>query len=743
MKYLVTSALPYVNNIPHLGNLVCVISADVYARVLRLANKEVISVLGTDEHGTTTEVKALEENTTPKEICEKYRKIHKEIYDYFECSPDCFGSTSSKENYEVTKDIFTKLDSNGYILQDTIKQLYCENDKRFLSDRYVMGTCPFCGYENARGDQCEKCGKLLDATELIDPKCKICGEKPIIKESKHLFLDLKKLQSEIEAFFNKRKSKWTENAVTMTKTWLLNGLDKRCITRDLKWGIPVNKKGYETKVFYSWFDAPIGYIGITKQNLSNWKSWWHDDENVKLIQFMGKDNILFHTILFPAILLGTKDKYTLLDEISVNEYLNFGNRKFSKSSGIGVNGKDAMELAKFGITSDMFRYYLMVNRPEKSDTSFEWDDFFTKINTELIANLGNLVYRTVSFVNRFYDSKVPEGKLTPDDLVFLDEFRKEEERIVNTLEKIELKEGLKQVMKLSKRLNHFFQEKEPWKNIKDKSTKKIADNAIFMLVNLIKDIAILIKPFMPGVYESIIKMLNVSEIEQINCNGEIKLSFDDLSIFSIPKEHKLNDARVLFKKLDDKLISEIISFVSSINEKKVAGGNVKNSLSEKEPNIDNKRKFFADLRVAKIIFIEDHPNADKLYHLRIDLGSEERELVAGLKKYYSKDELLGRKIIVVANLKSVKLRGIESQGMLLAAEDDKGNVKLLMADDSELGSKIVPKGVDTKIPKDKINIDEFLSLGLVVENGFAVFEGSKLTSEKEDVTCEIAFGKVR
>ena len=312
-KILVTSALPFVNNVPHLGNLVCVISADVYTRFLRLKNANVISVLGTDEHGTTSETKAIEEGLTTKELCDKYYKIHKEVYDWFECDFDCFGRTSSKENAQVTIDIFNKLYANGFIVEDSLEQLYCENDKRFLADRFVEGTCPKCNYENARGDQCEQCGSLLNAVELLNPKCKMCKNKPIIKESRHLFIDLPKLQPELEKWINTVQNKWSDNARTMTQAWLKDGLRVRCITRDLKWGISVPLKGYEDKVFYSWFDAPIGYIGITKENNKDWRALWHDN-NVKLVQFMGKDNIPFHTMLFPSFLIGAQDNYTLMKE---------------------------------------------------------------------------------------------------------------------------------------------------------------------------------------------------------------------------------------------------------------------------------------------------------------------------------------------------------------------------------------------------------------------------------------------
>ncbi len=793
-RYIVTSALPYVNNIPHLGNLVCVISADVFARFLKISNKNVISILGTDEHGTTTEVRAIEEHTTPEEICNKYRKIHKEIYDYFECEPDCFGATSSEENKDITIDIFNKLDKNGYIIEGETEQLYCEHCKRFLSDRYVVGTCPYCGYENARGDQCENCGHLLTPTELINPRCKICGNTPVLKKSKHLFLNLEKLQPEIENFFNERKSNWSENAVTTTETWLKNGLKNRSITRDLKWGIPVPKKGYENKVFYSWFDAPIGYIGITKENRKDWYEWWHDDENTELIQFMGKDNIPFHTILFPAFLIGTKDNYTLLHRLSVNEYLNYNNEKFSKSASIGFNGLDAVKLSKYGITADIWRYYLMINRPEKSDTSFNWDDFFLKLNTELVGNLGNLIYRAVSFINNFYDSSVPEAKLTQSDLEFIKKFKDEEDKAIKYISNIEQKRALKQIMKLSKILNQYFQENQPWKNIKDKKTKAITDNTLYIIINLIKDISILIYPFMPQIAHNITDMLNLKSTETTSDENDknnnptkFPLSINDLSLFSIESNHHLNKAEILFKKFNDKDINKIWQVLKmeqtnnkqdknnkknsskdnnnehnktdktnskAVNNLKSATGegtnnhnNLDNKNNSNNQNTNNDTNFnIVNLKVAEITSVEDHPNADRLYVMKINLGTENRQLVGGLKKYYNKEELKGKHLVIITNLKHAVIRGIESQGMLLAGEDKEGNVKVLEAPNSEPGSQVYLEGEKNKlneINQNTITIDDFFKLGLKVVDGFATYNNKRLRTDSENIRCDITNGLIR
>ncbi len=686
-RTIVTSALPYVNNVPHLGTCVCVISADVYARYLKSKGEDVISVCGTDEHGTTAEVKALEEGVTPRQLVDKYFKIHKEIYEWFNCEFDCFGRTSSKENKEVTIDIFNKLDKHNLIAENTIQQFYCEKCSKFLSDRYVEGTCPFCSYEEARGDQCEKCGKLLHATELKNPKCKICSSNPIIKDTNHLFIDLPKIEPELNKWISEVDDKWSENAKTMTKAWLKEGLKQRCITRDLKWGIKIPKKGYENKVFYSWFDAPIGYIGITKECDKDWHSLWHSDKT-RLVQFMGKDNIPFHTILFPSFLIGAKDKYTLLSDLSVNEYLNYETGKFSKSRGEGVFGDDAIAT---GINADSFRYYILINRPEQADSIFTWDDFQQKINNELVANIGNLVNRTIVFVNKFFDGKLPEGQA---DSVFISQIKFEYDKVKELMDKIQLKDALKQIMAISKLGNQYFQEKEPWKT-KDPI-------AMITLANIVKDLAILIQPFLPKTAESIFRQLNIK-----------KQKWENLGEVSLEQNHKIGKQELLFKKLEDDDVEEF-----------------KNRFKGKN------NKFLLDLKVAKVLSAEEHPDADKLYVLQIDLGNEKRQLVAGLRKHYDKKDLIGKNIVVVTNLKPAKLRGVESKGMLLAGgKGDK--VVLVSADKSSPGNQIES---GAEISKEEITFDDFLKVKIVVKGKKVLADGNVLKTSKEEIYCDIEDG---
>jgi len=712
-KILVTSALPYVNNVPHLGNLMCVISADVYTRFLRLMHKDVISILGTDEHGTTAETKALEEGLSPRQLCDKYYAIHTEIYNWFNCEFDCYGRTSSKDNAEVTKEIFNKLHANGYIAENTLEQLFCETDQRFLADRFVEGECPKCHYANARGDQCENCGNLLDAKDLINPKCKICKGTPIVRESKHLFIDLPKIEPQLRKWIDSVQSGWSDNARTMTEAWLKEGLRQRCITRDLKWGIKVPLNGYEDKVFYSWFDAPIGYIGITKENREDWKDWWHDNENVKLVQFMGKDNIPFHTILFPAFCIGAHDTYTLMRDISVNEFLNYENGQFSKSRNIGVFGDDAKNT---GIPADVFRYYLMINRPEKTDTEFSWSDFQKKNNAEIVGNFGNLVNRTVVFLNRNYESIIPEAMLEDKDLALLEDIRTMEKKIANLIETIDIKEALKEIMHVSRLGNQYLQDNEPWKN----PDKQRNATTLSVLANIVKDLAILIHPYMPLAAKSIQEQLNIS-----------RLDWDDLGKLTLHPGHKISNAQLLFKKIEDKDVQEFRAQFSGKRkkqEKKEEKKIVSGAIESPGITFDN-----IQLRVAKIVGVQRHPNAEKLYIEKLDFGDEYRQIISGLVPYYTTEELLNRKIIVVTNLEPANLRGIESNGMLLAAEEN--GVVGLVTTQGEPGDYVYIDSLgEAKLAHIKdlpmINIKEFSKVLIIAKDKKILCNGQELRTTK-------------
>lgn len=469
---LITSALPYVNNVPHLGNIIgSTLSADVFARYCRITGANVLYICGTDEYGTATETKAAEEKLTPREICDKYHKIHADVYQWFNIHFDKFGRTSTEIQTKIVQDIFMQVYSNGYIIKDEIEQLYCENCEKFLADRFVEGICPFCTYKDARGDQCDKCSKLINAVELKEPRCKTCKSSPIIKSSKHLFLDLEKIQPKLEKWLEETLSKenhWSQTAKVITNSWIKEGLKARCITRDLKWGIPVPLEGYTDKVFYVWFDAPIGYLSITASLCPEWEKWWKNNDNVELFHFLGKDNVTFHSIIFPSTQLVTNEKWTMCSHIPAVEYLNYEDTKFSKSRGIGVFGNSVKNTK---IESDIWRFYLLYIRPENQDTAFNWDDLMAKNNTELLNNLGNFLNRALSFLNKNFQSTIGEIVLNTNDKVLLFHINEELKAYIDLMNKVRLRDGIKSILNISRLGNQYFQSEQPWTLIKDNDQK--------------------------------------------------------------------------------------------------------------------------------------------------------------------------------------------------------------------------------------------------------------------------------
>merc|ERR1719509_111382 len=494
---MITSALPYVNNVPHLGNIVgCVLSADVYARFARLRDYNVLYVCGTDEYGTATDNKALEAGVTPREICDKYNALHSQIYDWFNISFDKFGRTTTDQQTEIAQKIFWDLHKAGHTLEQDMEQLKCDGCDQFLADRFVEGECPLCAYPDARGDQCDKCGKLINAIELKNPRCKRCGKSPTVRTSGHIFLDLPKVESSLVSWMDKSSPAWTNNARVIAKSWVKGGLMPRCITRDLKWGTPVPLKGYEDKVFYVWFDAPIGYISITAQYTPDWELWWKNPENVEYWQFMAKDNVPFHSVVFPATLLATGQSWTLVTRLMSTEYLNYEDSKFSKSRGIGVFGNDAQDT---GIPADVWRFYLMAIRPESQDSAFKWEDLMTKVNAELLANLGNFVNRATKFTKDNFGSKVPEMALTNEDWELVARVNQELANYIAQLEDAREREGITTVFNISRLGNQLMQHNTPWKLVKGSAEERArAGTVVGLSVNLACLLCVLIQPYMPA-----------------------------------------------------------------------------------------------------------------------------------------------------------------------------------------------------------------------------------------------------
>ncbi len=721
-KRLVTSALPYVNNVPHLGNLTQVLSADVFARFCRLRGYETLYICGTDEYGTASETRALQEGVSPRELCDKYHEIHKEIYKWFNINFDYFGRTSTEKQTEIVQHIFNKVDENGYISEREMTQLYCPECKRFLADRYVKGTCPHCASEDARGDQCDACGKLLEPTELVNPKCSVCGSTPVLKSTKHLYINLPKALPLLKDWMDKASVEgfWAKNAVQITNSWIRDGLQERCITRDLKWGIPVPKPGFEDKVFYVWFDAPIGYISITANAVEDWQYWWRDPENTELFQFIGKDNIPFHTVIFPSSLLATGEKWTMLYHMSSTEYLNYEGGKFSKSRGIGVFGNDVQET---GIPADCWRFYMFYNRPEKSDFTFTWKDFQDKVNKELIGNLSNLVNRTLSFISRFYGSKISSYSISQE--LYAKALEKEKE-ITDLLERAEERDALHAIFELSDMGNKAFQDGEPWK-VKNEDPQKAAD-LLATLYFIIRDLAVMISPYIPSTGEKILSFL-----------GREGSVWSDVG--KTEGEVRVEKCELLFSKLEDKLIETLRERYSGSQseriekkEEQVKEEKMNNNQNEELSLVDSFKKKVI-LKVANVKEVERHPNGDKLYILKLDTGEPElRQIVSSIVPYYREDELLGRNIVIVSNLKPANFRGVKSYGMLIAASDkddhDHATCELVFADEFPVGA-VMEFDNEEKVEKitTYLKSEHFFAMPMKTVNGEVCVDGLPLGYE--------------
>ncbi len=492
-KYLVTAALPYVNNEPHLGNFIgSLLPADVYARYLKMSGHECIYVCGSDEYGTTTEMKASAEHITPKELTDRNYKIVNEGYRHMGCRPDIFSRTSNPAHTRIVQGIYERVRDNGYTYEKEIEQLYCETDRRFLADRFVEGTCPHCGYARAKGDQCESCGKVLEPTELVGPKCTLCGNAPVRRRSSHVFFALSKLTPELYVFVEKQD--WFASAKNFALSWIKEGLEDIDIQRDIKWGVPIPEK--ESGVLYSWFDAPIGYITFSEE--LGKEQWWHD-RDTRLVHFIGKDNIAFHTMFFPGILMAAGG-YILPWKVASYEFLNWEEgEKFSKSRGIGLTVPQAAEL----YPADYWRYYLLTILTEKKDTNFSWDDFQGKVNVDLNDTIGNFVHRTLMFADRFYEGKVPEpGSMTRQDEAALEAIKATADAVASSIESISLRDALVQAVDLARLGNQYIQGEAPWANEERKPA------VVYVALNMVQALSIILAPFIPESAAKVRHMLN-------------------------------------------------------------------------------------------------------------------------------------------------------------------------------------------------------------------------------------------
>ncbi|KAL6337966.1 hypothetical protein AAG906_005935 [Vitis piasezkii] len=621
----------------------------MYSLVTAAFGYNVLYICGTDEYGTATETKAMEENCSSTNL---YHKIHKEVYDWFDISFDEFGRTSTPQHTEVCQAIFKKLMENNWLSENRMQQLYCETCQRFLADRLVEGTCPTldCNYDSARGDQCEKCGKLLNPTELKDPRCKVCQSTPQIRDTDHLFLELPLLKDKLEEYINNMSIAgcWSQNAIQATYAWLKEGLRSRCITRDLKWGVPVPHEKYKDKVFYVWFDAPIGYVSITACYTPEWEKWWKNPENVDLYQFMGKDNVPFHTVMFPSTLIGTGENWTLMKSISVTEYLNY--------------------------EAEVWRYYLLTNRPEVSDSLFTWVDLQAKLNTELLNNLGNFINRVLSFIAKApglgYGSSIPDAPGAESH--YLTKALAEKvgaylEQYIEAMEKVKLKQGLKIGMSISSEGNGYLQESQFWKLYKeDRASCSIVMRTSVGLVYLL---SCLLEPFMPSFSLEVLKQLNLPPETRARKPWEL-----------LPAGHKIGTPEPLFNELEkfagsqaDRVVkaeAEAKKIVEQLKEAKFQKQKSTKSGSEVQIKKSCKSEVSIsrlDIRVGLIKEAQKHPDADSLYVKEIDVGEvATRTVVSGLVKHVTLEEMLNRKVCVLCNLKPATMReSIHKQWFLL------------------------------------------------------------------------------
>ncbi len=704
-KIYIGVAWPYANGSLHLGHIAgCYLPADIFARFNRLKNNDVLMVSGSDEHGTPITINADKENKTPQEIVDRYNKEHSENMKQLGISFDLFTRTTTKNHEKVVKDIFKTLYKNGYIYEKEVESFYCSHCNRFLPDRYIEGVCPHCGNESCRGDQCDECGKILDPEELLKVKCKICGAKPKIKTSTHLFLALSKFGEEILNWLEDKKY-WKKNVLKFTKNWLKEGLIDRAITRDMKWGIEVPIKGYEEKRIYVWFDAVIGYLAASKEwakkigKEDKWKDWWYN-KNSKHYYFLAKDNIPFHSIIWPSILMGYDKNLKLPYDIPANEYLRLEGEQFSKSRGLAIWVPDILKK----LDVDPLRYYLSINMPEKRDSNWMWQDFVNKNNDELVGTYGNFIHRVITFTHKNYGEIPKLGKLDKKDEEALQKIKEISKKASRAIKSCEFKKGLRSIMSLAQYGNVYFNEKEPWKLVKEDKEK--CATALHVSLKIIKALAVFSSVYLPYSSDKIWHILGYENSihEQFWKDGSTDLKTGI----------KLEKPKPLFKKL------EIKDFMPE----------------EKDPFSK------IDLRVAKVIDVKDHPEADKLYMMHLDLGKMgKRVIIAGMKPYYTPEEIKGKNIVIVSNLKPAKIRGIKSNGMLLAAEDSKGVVSLLDPGDATPGSEVKVKGIEKNADK-ILEFDEFKKVKLNVKDGRkATYKNNVLISEKGEVKTDKAVEK--
>lgn len=676
-RYTVTAALPYTNGPIHIGHLAGVyVPSDIYSRFLRLQGKDVAFICGSDEHGVAISMKAKKEGITPQEVIDKYHTIIKQSFEDFGISFDNYSRTSAKVHHDTASEFFKKLYHDGKFIEEVTEQLYDEQAQQFLADRFVTGTCPKCGNDEAYGDQCERCGSTLNATDLINPKSTISGSKPVLKSTKHWFLPLDRYDAFLrEWILEGHKSDWKPNVYGQVKSWLDDGLKPRAVTRDLDWGIPVPVEGAEGKVLYVWFDAPIGYISSTKEwaqrEDKDWEPYWKS-EDTKLVHFIGKDNIVFHCVIFPAM-LKAEGSYILPDNVPANEFLNLEGNKLSTSKNWAVWLHEY--LLDFPGQQDVLRYALTSNAPETKDNDFTWKDFQARNNNELVAIFGNFINRVVVLTNKYYEGVIPQPNEFSDvDEATLTEMRAYPAVIASSVERYRFREALGELMNLARLGNKYLADEEPWKVIKDNPTR--VQTQMYVALQIAAALAVLSEPFLPFTAGKLKNMLNMNEAA---------MSWNDISLHAdlIAAGHTIGQAELLFAKIEDEAILKQVERLEATKTANIA----ENKKAEPQKDLITYEDFVKmDIRTGTILEAEKMPKANKLLVLKVDTGIDVRTIVSGIAESFTPEEVVGKRVTVLVNLAPRNLRGVDSQGMILMTQNTEGKLVFVNPDAEGVGN---------------------------------------------------------
>ena len=670
-RYTITAALPYTNGPVHIGHLAGVyVPADIYARFLRLKGNDVAYICGSDEHGVPITIKAKKEGITPQQVVDKYHTIIKKSFDDFGISFDNYSRTSAKIHHDTASEFFTKLYEDGKFIEETNQQLFDKEADQFLADRFVVGTCPKCGYEESYGDQCENCGTSHNATDLINPKSSITGNTPSLKETKHWFLPLDEYQDWLKKWIVEgHANDWKPNVLGQVKSWLDDGLRPRAVTRDLDWGIPVPLKGAEGKVLYVWFDAPIGYISSTiewaEREGKDWQPYWKDADT-KLIHFIGKDNIVFHCIIFPSM-LKAEGSYILPENVPANEFLNLEGNKISTSKNWAVWLHEYLE--DFPDKQDVLRYALTANAPETKDNDFTWKDFQARNNNELVAILGNFINRVLVLTHKYYNGQVPTvGKLSDVDVDTLTLLKKYPQIISKSLQRFRFREALMELMNLARLGNKYLADEEPWKVIKENPER--VQTIMNVALQIATGLAVLSEPFLPFTSNKLKSILVISN------EGEKSLTWDDVSLKNVllPSGHQIGKAELLFAKIED---IEIQKQLDKLEASKKANEADQSTVEPQKETIDFDDFTKLDIRVGTVLEAIKVPKTKKLLQLKVDVGIDVRTIVSGIAESFSPDDIIGQKVTVLTNLAPRTIRGVESQGMILMSDTTDGKLAFI------------------------------------------------------------------